>query len=74
MLTVYPSSDRAPDQLDKAVWIDLCRPTEDEIEAVRKATGLRVPSREDISAIEASSRLQREGGALYLSTSLLVML
>ena len=73
MLTVYPSSDRAKDHLSKAVWIDMCKPTEDEIAAVQKATGLRVPSRDDISAIEASSRLQRVGGALYLSTSLLVM-
>ncbi len=73
MLTVYPSSDRAPDQLSKAVWIDLLAPTEEEAEAVRKATGLRVPSREEISAIEASSRLQRVGPALYLSTSMLVM-
>jgi magnesium transporter len=73
MLTVYPSSDRPPNHLSQAVWIDLFRPTEEEVETVQQATGLRVPSREDISAIEASSRLQRVGGALYLSTSLLVL-
>jgi magnesium transporter len=71
MITVYPTSDRSPERLASAVWIDLQSPTEDEVAVVERATGLKVPTREDVSAIEASSRLQRVGKALYLSAPLL---
>lgn len=73
MITLYPASDRTPGHLKDAVWIDLKSPSEHEIAEVAAVTGLRIPTRDDISAIEASSRLQRENGALYLSTPLLVM-
>jgi magnesium transporter len=71
MITVFPLSDRSLERLDEAVWIDLQSPSEDEAAEVELATGLKVPSREDVSAIEASSRLQRVGRALYLSAPLL---
>jgi magnesium transporter len=71
MITVYPSSDRSPERLAHAAWIDLRSPGEDEVAMVDTATGLKVPTREDVSAIEASSRLQRVGEALYLSAPLL---
>ena len=73
MLTVYPTSDRERGRLKDAVWIDLLSPTSEEIEEVVLVTGLRVPTREEVSAIEASSRLQRVGQALYLSTSLMTL-
>ncbi|MEI9889765.1 MAG: magnesium transporter CorA family protein [Caulobacteraceae bacterium] len=69
MITTFPSADSTP--LDQAVWIDLRSPTEDERDEVERVTGLKVPTREDVSAIEASSRLQRVGKALYLSSPLL---
>jgi magnesium transporter len=71
MLTAYPHDARADGQLSQAVWIDLLSPTEDEIQSAQQATGLRVPTRDDLSAIEASSRLQRVGKALYLSTPMM---
>jgi magnesium transporter len=71
MLTAYPQHANTPDRLHEAVWIDLLSPTEDEIEAAGAAIGLKVPTREDLSAIEASSRLQRVNKALYLSTPLM---
>ena len=71
MITVFPSTD--PANLSEAVWIDLRSPSAEEIAEVEQATGLKVPSREDVSAIEASSRLQRVGQALYLSSPLLVV-
>ena len=71
MITVFPSTD--PAKLSEAVWIDLRSPTAEEIAEVEQATGLKVPTREDVSAIEASSRLQRVGQALYLSSPLLVV-
>ncbi|HUO21570.1 MAG TPA: magnesium transporter CorA family protein [Caulobacteraceae bacterium] len=73
MLTAYPAETQAADRLHEAVWIDLQAPTDEEMAQVSEATGLRVPSREEVSAIEASSRLQRTREALYLSTSMLVV-
>jgi magnesium transporter len=73
MITVFPISDRSPERLPHAIWVDLKSPGEDEIAMVEKATGLKVPTRGDVSAIEASSRLQRVGKALYLSAPLLAM-
>jgi len=70
MITVYPKSQQG--DLGTAVWIDLRAPSEDEISEVERATGLTVPTRDDVSAIEASSRLQRVGKALYMSAPLLV--
>jgi len=71
MITVFPISDRSPERLAEAVWIDLKSPGEDEIAMVERATGLKIPTREEVSAIEASSRLQRVDRALYLSAPLL---
>jgi magnesium transporter len=73
MLFAYPhrhGPEDADDALAQAVWIDLLDPTDEEIARVEQATGLRTPTRLAISEIEASSRLQREGGALYLSAPL----
>jgi magnesium transporter len=64
------SGDDAPEQ---AVWIDLFEPTEDEISRVTQATGLHVPTREEVSEIEASSRLVFRDDVLYLSLPLLTM-
>ncbi len=50
-----------------AIWIDLLNPTEDECAAAARATGLRVPVRDDIAEIESSSRLSIEGDTLYLN-------
>src|SRR5882672_5703690 len=68
MLTMSPSSARA---LADAVWIDLIDPTEDERQRVEQATKLRLPTKAEIQEIESSSRMFREGAALYLSTPVL---
>ena len=46
-----------------AVWIDLINPTRDEEVLVESQLKLELPTREDMSEIEASSRLYREGAA-----------
>jgi Mg2+ and Co2+ transporter CorA len=56
MLRAYPDSD-----LRRSAWIDLRRPTEEELARVREATGLRIPDEHEISEIESSSRLGFEG-------------
>lgn len=66
MIAVHPKGD-----LSAATWIDLVSPTPDEIEKVRSLTGLRIPSEDDISEIESSSRLSFESHAFYVTTPLL---
>jgi magnesium transporter len=51
-------------------WIDLLAPAADEIERVQRETGLRVPTLDQVSEIESTSRLAVENGAYYLSTPL----
>jgi magnesium transporter len=51
-------------------WIDLQQPTANEAAFVERATGLRVPTFEDLSEIETSSRVRTEDGVLYLSAPL----
>ena len=53
-----------------AVWIDLVQPSDEEVERVRRSTGLRVPTEAQVSEIESSSRLAFESGAFYLSAPL----
>ena len=80
MLTLYDSRaarGRHPTDLDAAelpaevVWIDLVEPDSAEIAFVERATGLHVPSKEELSEIESSSRLRSRDGALYLSAPLI---
>ena len=52
---------------DTVVWLELLSPTRDEELAVEKAIGLGVPTREDMAEIEASSRLYRQDGAVYMT-------
>ena len=52
------------------VWIDLLNPSPSETAFVERATGLRLPSFEDLSEIETSSRLRAQNGLLYLSSPL----
>ena len=60
-------ADAARHDGEKAVWVDLLDPTEDERGAAERMTGLRVPTRDDVAEIESSSRVYSEGEALYMS-------
>ncbi len=60
MRHVYPQ-EGAP------VWIDLHNPTPDEFAQARALCGLKIPTREELDEIEASSRLQAQGQMLVLS-------
>jgi magnesium transporter len=80
MLTLYHScsapgerpADLATANLAANVtWIDLLKPEPDEVAFVKRTTGLDVPSIEDLSEIESSSRLRHQNGAIYLSAPLI---
>ncbi|BBK38065.1 magnesium/cobalt transporter [Allostella sp. ATCC 35155] len=51
------------------VWIDLQNPTGEEERAVESLLGLQVPTRQEMSEIEESARLYREGGALVMTAA-----
>ena len=57
--------------LRRAVWIDLLSPTPEEEKQVQSALRLEVPTREEMQEIESSSRLYREGEALFLTANFL---
>jgi magnesium transporter len=68
MIASFPAGD-----LRGAAWIDLLSPTAPEIAQVSAATGLDVPSEEEVSEIESTSRLGFDKGAYYLSTPLVAV-
>ncbi len=55
---------------DRAVWIDLLRPDEDERAMVARRLGIDLPSREAMQEIETSSRLYRLDGGLVMTATL----
>lgn len=54
-----------------AIWLDLHNPTREEELAAEFALGLLLPTREEMSEIETSSRLYREDGALFMTAHLI---
>jgi len=56
---------------DRAVWIDLYSPTLAEDKLVERALGIGVPTREEMHEIEITSRLYVEGGARYMTATLM---
>ena len=76
MLNTYPRAlaDRpAVSSRDAAeqAWLDLIGPTEAERSWVERASGLRVPSENELGEIEATSRLQVKNDALYMTAPLI---
>jgi magnesium transporter len=54
-----------------AAWVDLESPTREEEIAVERALGVDLPTREEMAAIEPSSRLYQDGGATFMTATLL---
>lgn len=63
MIHIHPEGDLAA-----ATWMDLVSPTPDEVARVEQATGLRVPTENEVSEIESSSRLAFSRGAYTVTT------
>lgn len=58
-------------EMDSAVWIDVLRPTRDEEVALERLLGLDVPTLDEMSEIELSSRLYTEDGVHFLTANML---
>ena len=77
MLTVYADEGGAlvsggtGSLTPQAPWIDLLRPTPEEVAAVEAVTGTRIPPHEKMREIEASSRLIRRGESLVVTVPVL---
>jgi magnesium transporter len=56
-----------PNGAANAVWYDLVNPSQDEVATVSKETGLSLPTYEDLTEIENSSRLSSDGQVLTMS-------
>jgi magnesium transporter len=69
--TVMREGVQPAEALRAAVWIDLLSPTRDEERAVQDALQLEIPTREEMQEIESSSRLYREGEALFMTANFL---
>lgn len=61
------ASDPAAGLPPEAVWIDLIAPTREEEQALERALGIDVPTREEAGGIQASDRLIAQNGALRMS-------
>lgn len=82
MIRVYRSGCAAcePSTVDPAdwslapdvIWIDLIEPTPEEDRAVERALNLSIPTRQEMSELEASSRVYRENGATYATADVIM--
>ena len=81
MLTVYcrrggrivadqPKPGEAPP--DGIVWADLLEPAREDVLLIKQIAGIEVPTPEEMREIEPSSRLYREGLALFMTASVLL--
>ncbi|MFT4119557.1 magnesium transporter CorA family protein [Bradyrhizobium sp.] len=52
----------------EVIWADLLNATDEEKQFVERLLRIRIPSEQSLSEIEASSRLIRDHGTLYLSS------
>lgn len=66
-LAIDPDGD-IPEQ---AVWLDLVAPAPAEDRLVERATGVALPTREEMQEIEITSRLYVENGALFMTATLM---
>jgi magnesium transporter len=57
---------------DGATWIDLEEPTEAEERLVERCISVDVPTEDEMSEIEPSSRLYEQNGTLYMTVSVLI--
>lgn len=54
-----------------ATWIDLFAPTREEEALAEEALAIDIPTREEMSEIEISSRLYQENGALFITATIM---
>lgn len=53
------------------VWCDMLEPSSEDIQQIKQIAGIEVPTPEEMREIESSSRLYREGLALFMTASVI---
>jgi len=72
MLNAFPADPTGTSSLAGRTWVDLIDPTAAERASFEAAFGLRVPAKDELGEIEATSRLQIDKGALYMTAPLIL--
>ena len=80
MITAWLPSEKGLQRVDvgtenlpsEAVWIDVVDITRDEEAMLESRLGIEMPTRAEMQEIEASSRLYREGQAVYMTSTMLI--
>ena len=72
MLTTYPEQSRKSGRghgsaVDAATWLDLVDPSDEELERATKLLGADLPTRDQVSAIELSSRVRVDDELLRIN-------
>jgi magnesium transporter len=57
--------------VEQALWLDLVNPSREEEAEVERLTAIQIPTREEMHEIEVSSRLYQEGGAHYMTATVM---
>ena len=72
----HASAGRAPTGVSMAgdaLWIDVNNPDRNDVDIIKRETGLDLPTRAQLSEVENSSRLRSVDKALYLSLPLVTL-
>jgi magnesium transporter len=72
MLNAFPADPAGTSSLAGRTWVDLIDPTAAERASFEGAFGLRVPAKDELGEIEATSRLQIDKSALYMTAPLIL--
>jgi magnesium transporter len=73
MLTFHPNGTGAGERpTAETVWIDLLNPTDSETRVIEDHTGIRIPTIDELSEIERSSRLFVDDRMLRLSAPVVI--
>jgi magnesium transporter len=72
MLNAFPADPAGTNSLAGRTWVDLIDPTAAERASFEAAFGLRVPAKDELGEIEATSRLQIDKSALYMTAPLIL--
>ncbi len=80
MITAWMPSEKGLQRVDigvdhlptEAVWIDAVDITREEETMLESRLGIEMPTRAEMQEIEASSRLYREGQAVYMTSTMLI--
>jgi magnesium transporter len=66
------NTEQCPQLTSSSIWIDVVNPTRAEEQALERALSLGIPTREEMQEIELSSRLYKEGDALFITGTMVV--